>query len=216
MTANTTDAGAPPDFDGEKPDGWTSNRWLSAVALHNGATQAEAAELIGVTRSTVQGYLRDWRSQWGPDFLPANQERIKKARQAAGIEGARSTHRKYREIREQTAAEVGEVALRLNGIVDQFMQLEDLPKRVEDMTFEDLERVVRMVERLAKVAAILGGGNDPGPGPGGGPGGGPAGVLDALETKPGQHSKIYEKLEIVYGRYRQETGRDVIEAKVID
>lgn len=189
-----------PDFDKPRPvDDWPNPlHWVAAKAIHEGATQAEAAVEVKRVRSTVSNWVERWRDVYGPDFLPAKPALTDENR--GSQLGGMATKAKWQAHREDRAAGLGSIA----GLAVEVAEVGLLAllegDRAKELDALDLERISRVAERLLRAADRLA--TPLGVvGAGGAPTGIPAGLLDGLETKPGQHDSIHERLDVVYQTY---------------
>ena len=191
-----------PDFDGPRPvDTWPNPlHWEAAKAIHGGATHIEAGHKVGRARQTVSGWVRSWRTIYGPDFLPDQPGLDEDPAKRRHDLGGKATAKRWADERKARAWTMKELSDLAGEVTAEGLKALLESGEAGKLDSADLERMARIAERLSTMADRL---MDQPLAAGGhvGDSGVPEGLLAGLETKPGQHAGLLERFDVVRTSY---------------
>lgn len=199
-----------PDLKGPRPDDWDPTQWAVAVALQGEVYQTEVADDLGVSVNTIKRWVKRWRDTYGRDFIPSRSGLTAQGRAMGAAAGGKALAAEYEGLRRGRAAKYGDVAAKALELAEAAI-VQHLTASPVVLSIDDIERLAKAAQRLTLtaerlVAPVPGSSPPPGGGTGAVP---PEGLLDGLETKPGDHATIRERMEVIVTSYQ--ARRDVVD-----
>lgn len=150
-----------PDPQEPMPDGWKPKQWRAYVALHDGATRRDLALELEVGVSTIGGWVRKWRNEYGDELLveQAEANRANVLESPGFLEAQRNAKTdQWTGLRTAIAHANGEAAGKalelVTTLLDEF--LTD-PERRAKLVGRDLYAISRAAEVLVRNADNLAG-----------------------------------------------------------